>query len=287
MYTSYQHTTPQQFTYHQPKLVCIDCSKKLSSIGACCGNNKKYQMATKFYCCACLIKHFGRPKQVEKLDNTLCLACGETLFNEGMWNDIPGRGEMCDVFCQYTIFINDWVEKETPIEAAWRRAVQQLDSTLPEEIRTIKNNPPEPIKLNWNAEPVINFLKPEEFHEHYQNLASTREEQKQRLAQLNTKLCHHCLIPSDFKYCNNYDLIYNLPLCIIYTIPEEEKPISNCTLESELSFDSDSNSDNDNNKNNGFSSIQNSNDNDNDINSDSNFDSNYEQYIVLLDLTKE
>ncbi|KAG9291701.1 hypothetical protein G9A89_022120 [Geosiphon pyriformis] len=57
-------------------------------------------------------------------DNTLCIACGETLLNEGMWNDIPGRRGTCDMFCQYTILINDWVKKGTPIEATWRRAVQ-------------------------------------------------------------------------------------------------------------------------------------------------------------------
>ncbi|KAG9286234.1 hypothetical protein G9A89_014220 [Geosiphon pyriformis] len=109
-YISYQYTTPQQFTYCRPKLVCINCSKKLSSMGACCGNNKKYQTATKFY--------------LEKWDNTLCLACGETLLDERLWNNISRRGETCDMSCQYMILISDWVEKGTPIEAIWRRAVQ-------------------------------------------------------------------------------------------------------------------------------------------------------------------
>ncbi|KAG9294722.1 hypothetical protein G9A89_008201 [Geosiphon pyriformis] len=138
-----------------------------------------------------------RQQPMGKWDNTPCLACGKTLLNEGMWNNIPGREGMCDVSCQYTIFISDWVEKGTPIEAAWKRTVQQLDScpydndeiwqmaiakiedVSPEEIRTIKNNPPEPIELDWDAEPVINFLEPEEFHEHYQNLAPIREKQEQ------------------------------------------------------------------------------------------------------------
>ncbi|KAG9301715.1 hypothetical protein G9A89_016786 [Geosiphon pyriformis] len=74
---------------------------------------------------------------------------------------------------------------------------------------------------------------------------------------------------------------------MIYTIPEKEEPISSCTSESESPFDSDSNSDNDNDKNNGSSSIQNGNNNDNNINSNSNSDLNYEQYIVLSNLTKE
>ncbi|KAG9299640.1 hypothetical protein G9A89_020811 [Geosiphon pyriformis] len=259
-------------------------------MGACCGDDEEYQMATKFYCHTCLVECFGRPKRVRKWDNTPCLACGETLFDKRIWNNIPGRGETCNISCQYTIFISDWVKKETPIEAAWRRAqmaIAKIEDTSLEEIRTIKNNPPESIKLDWNTEPVINFLEPEEFHEHYQNLAPTRKEQKQWLAQLNTRLCHHCLIPSDFEYCNDCDLIYNPPSCMIYTIPKEEEPISSCTSESKLPFDPNSNSDNDDDENNGSSFIQNGNDNDNNINSDSNSDSNYEQYIMLPDLTKE
>ncbi|KAG9288621.1 hypothetical protein G9A89_006722 [Geosiphon pyriformis] len=166
-------------------------------------------------------------------------------------------------------------------------AIAKIEEVTPKEIREIKNNSPEPIKLDWDTEPVINFLKPEKFYEHYQNLASTREEQKQWLAQLNTRLCHYCLIPSDFEYCNDCDLIYNPPSRMIYTIPEEEEPISSCTSELKSPFDPNSNPNNNNDKNNGSSSVQNSNDNDNDINSDSNSDSNYEQYITLFDLTKE
>ncbi|KAG9291548.1 hypothetical protein G9A89_021967 [Geosiphon pyriformis] len=207
-------------------------------------------MATKFYCHACHVECFGRPKQVGKWDNIPCIVCGETLLNEGMWNDIPGRGEMCDVFCQYTIFISNW-----------QMAIAKIEGVLPEKIRTIKNNPPKPIKLDWDTEPVINFLEPEE-------------------------LCYHCLIPSDFEYCDDCDLIYNPPPCIIYTIPEEEKPISSCASESESLINRDPDSD-DNNKNTGSSSVQNGNDNKDNSNSDSNSDLNYEQYIAIPDLSKK
>ncbi|KAG9286094.1 hypothetical protein G9A89_022771 [Geosiphon pyriformis] len=124
-------------------------------MGTCCGDDEEYQMATKFYCHACHVKHFGRPKQVKKWDNTPCIACGKTLLDEGMWNNIPGRGGTCN-----------WM------------AIAKIEGALSEKIRTIKNNPPEPIELDWDAEPIINFLEPEEFHEHYQNLAPTREEQE-------------------------------------------------------------------------------------------------------------
>ncbi|KAG9299096.1 hypothetical protein G9A89_020409 [Geosiphon pyriformis] len=69
---------------------------------------------------------------------------------------------------------------------------------------------------------------------------------------------------------------------MIYTILEEKKPISSCTLELELTFNFDSNPNN--NNNNGLSSVQNGN---NDNNDNSNSNSNSEQYIMLSDLFKE
>ncbi|KAG9287701.1 hypothetical protein G9A89_004104 [Geosiphon pyriformis] len=231
-------------------------------------------MATRFYYRPCVLEHFERPKRVGKWDNQPCLACGETLLDEGMWHDISGHREMCDVDCPH----DD--------DKIWRMATTKIEGASPEEIWTIKNNPPELIELDGNAEPVITFLEPEEFHEHYQNLAPTREEQKQQLAQLNTKLCHHCLIPSDFEYCDNCDLIYNPPPYMIYLIPEKEEPISSCALESESLINRDPDSDDDN-ENNGSSSIQNGNDNENNSDSDSKLDLNYEQYIALPDLFKE
>ncbi|KAG9307786.1 hypothetical protein G9A89_023351 [Geosiphon pyriformis] len=118
-------------------------------MGTCCDNDEEYQMATKFYCRTCHVE-----------------SCGETLLNKGMWNNIPERRRTCNMFCQYMILISNWIEKRTPIKATWRKAVQRLDSCLhnddkiwrmtigkiegatPEEIREIKNNPPEPIELN-------------------------------------------------------------------------------------------------------------------------------------------
>ncbi|KAG9286233.1 hypothetical protein G9A89_014219 [Geosiphon pyriformis] len=164
--------------------------------------------------------------------------------------------------------------------------IAKIEGVLPEEIRTIKNNPPEPIELNWDAEPVINFLEPEEFHEHYQNLAPTREEQEQWLAQLNTRLCRHCLISSDFEYCDDCNFIYNPPPHMIYMIPKEEEPISSCASELKSLINHDPDSGNDN-KNTSSSSVQNGNDNKNNSNSDSNSNLNYEQYIALPDFSKE
>ncbi|KAG9291510.1 hypothetical protein G9A89_021929 [Geosiphon pyriformis] len=87
-------------------------------------------------------------------------------------------------------------------------------------------------------------------------------------------------------YCDEYDLIYNPPPRIIYSIPEEEEPISSCTSESESLINRDSNSNNDDN-NNGSSSVQIDNNDENDSDSDSKPNVNYEQYIALPDLSKK
>ncbi|KAG9307528.1 hypothetical protein G9A89_003851 [Geosiphon pyriformis] len=134
----------------------------------------------------------------------------------------------------------------------------KIEDATPSEILEIKNNPPKPVNIVLVPNPNT-FLDlktgPEEFHKHNQNLAPTRKEQEQHLEQLNTRLYQHCLISCDFQYCNECDLIYNLPTRIIYTIPEEEKPISSCALEAGSTFNPDSNSNNNDNKNNGSSSI--------------------------------
>ncbi|KAG9299276.1 hypothetical protein G9A89_013924 [Geosiphon pyriformis] len=166
----------------------------------------------------------------------------------------------------------------------------KIEGASPNEILKIKNNPPEPtdIVLVLNPDAFIDLENsPEKFYEHYQNLAPTREEQEQRLKEINIQLYDYCLIPCDFQFCDNCDLIYNPPPRMIYTIPKEEEPINSCASESKLSSNPDSNFNNNNNENNGSSSVQNGYNNDNDSNSDSNSNSNYEQYITLPDLTKE
>ncbi|KAG9305869.1 hypothetical protein G9A89_016521 [Geosiphon pyriformis] len=179
-------------------------------------------------------------------DNQSCLVCGTILSDKEMWNDIPGQRGIKKHY-------NDW-----------------------KDISTINMNFRE-----WHIQKQKN--NPEEFHEHYQQLALTREEQEEWLVQLNTRLCDHCLILCDFQYCNECDLIYNSPPYIIYTIPEEKEPISSCTLELKSVFDPNSNSDNDDNENTSSSSAQNN--NENISNSDS--DSNPKIYIALPNLSKE
>ncbi|KAG9306529.1 hypothetical protein G9A89_004726 [Geosiphon pyriformis] len=99
-----------------------------------------------------------------------------------MWNDISGKGETYDKLCQYIILISNWVRKRTSIETVWRKAVKWLNKcphnndkiwqmaltkikeALPEEIKTIKNNP---IELDWSPNPniVLEPMDPEQFHD--------------------------------------------------------------------------------------------------------------------------
>ncbi|KAG9286362.1 hypothetical protein G9A89_014528 [Geosiphon pyriformis] len=102
-------------------------------------------------------------------------------------NNISEQGETYNELCQYTILISNWIQKKTPIKATWRKAVKYLndcshdnnkiwqitfakiEETSSEEIKTIKNNSPEPIKLDWslNLDIILEPMDPEQFHKHY------------------------------------------------------------------------------------------------------------------------
>ncbi|KAG9304424.1 hypothetical protein G9A89_019986 [Geosiphon pyriformis] len=104
---------------------------------------------------------------------------------------------MYDALCQYTILISNWVSHGMPITAVWHCVISCLDSylhdkdkiwqmanakvvsTMSSKILEIKNNSLEPVNIVLIPNPDT-FLDleagPEEFHEHYQNLASTKEE---------------------------------------------------------------------------------------------------------------
>ncbi|KAG9293972.1 hypothetical protein G9A89_019310 [Geosiphon pyriformis] len=182
----YSHESIKELPYISLK--CKDYGKKLSSMGAWVAPDEDYWMQTHYYCKPYHREQYGYPKRQGKWDNESCLACGKQLLNEGMCNDIPGQGKTCNALCQYMILISDWVS----------RAIFRLDSyphdedeicTSPSEILEIKNNPPEPtdIVLVLNLDAFIDLENSsEEFHEHYQNLAPTREKQEQCLEEINT-----------------------------------------------------------------------------------------------------
>ncbi|KAG9292935.1 hypothetical protein G9A89_016297 [Geosiphon pyriformis] len=75
------------------------------------------------------------------------------------------------------------------MDKIWHMANAKIEGATSNKILEIKNNPPEPVDiiLISNPEAFLNIeIGPEEFHEHYQNLAPTREEQEQCLEEINT-----------------------------------------------------------------------------------------------------
>ncbi|KAG9289661.1 hypothetical protein G9A89_014396 [Geosiphon pyriformis] len=180
-------------------------------------------------------------------------------------------------------YLNSYLHDKDKI---WQMANTKVESTLSNKILEIKNNSLKPVETVFipNSDVFLDIkTDPKKFHKHYQNLTPIRTEQEQHLKEINTQLCNHCLILCDFQYCNECNLIYNPPLCMIYTILEEDKPISSCILELESQFNFNLNSDNDNDKNNSPSSIQNGNNN----NNNSNSNANSKQYIMFSNLFKE
>ncbi|KAG9298379.1 hypothetical protein G9A89_005239 [Geosiphon pyriformis] len=142
--------------------------------------DEDYWMRTHYYCKPCHRERYDYPKQQSKWDNEPYLACGQQLLNEEMWNNIPGQGGMCNTSCQYTILITTWHQAISCLE---------VESASPSEILEIKNNLSEPtnIVLVLNLDAFLNLENsPEEFYQHYQNLAPTRKEQEQRLEEINT-----------------------------------------------------------------------------------------------------
>ncbi|KAG9304854.1 hypothetical protein G9A89_000767 [Geosiphon pyriformis] len=91
------------------------------------------------------------------------------------------------------------------LDELWRMAYAKTEGVTTSKLLKIKNNfllLPEP-KYVQTVDILGNIENgSEEFYEHYQYLAPTREKQEQYLKQLNTRLCQHCLIPCDF-YNNN------------------------------------------------------------------------------------
>ncbi|KAG9295013.1 hypothetical protein G9A89_017807 [Geosiphon pyriformis] len=74
------------------------------------------------------------------------------------------------------------------------------------------------------------------FQNQYQELAPTHEKQKQKLANLNTKLCDYCLIPCHFQYCDECDLMFNLLPRILFPITELPEPKEKVLITEDMLF---------------------------------------------------
>ncbi|KAG9299981.1 hypothetical protein G9A89_009709 [Geosiphon pyriformis] len=102
---------------------------------------------------------------------------------------------------------------------------------MPKKIREIKDNS-WTLEYNESDYSVDDFITDhsDAFQNQYQELAPTQKEQEQQLADLNTKLCNHCLISCHFQYCDECNFMFNLLSRILYSItkllePEEKEEL--------------------------------------------------------------
>ncbi|KAG9289702.1 hypothetical protein G9A89_014437 [Geosiphon pyriformis] len=150
------YSTLPQTEYHQSKLVCVSCGKKLSTMG--------------------------------QLNTTVTYVFLNAMDDCQKWEN--GTRALR--------YLEEYPHNKDEI---WKMEYAMSEGVTTEKLREIKDNPLllpelEYVQMFDIFGNIENDLK--KFHEHYQRLAPTKEEQEERLAQLNTQLCNHCLIPCDF-----------------------------------------------------------------------------------------
>ncbi|KAG9292794.1 hypothetical protein G9A89_006355 [Geosiphon pyriformis] len=113
----------------------------------------------------------------------------------------------------------------------------KAEGAMPKKIREIKDNPWMPEYTGPNY-PEDDFFtdNPDVFQNQYQELAPTHKEQEQRLADLNTKLCDHCLIFCHFQYCDECDLMFNPSPRILFPITELPEPKKEVLITEDMLF---------------------------------------------------
>ncbi|KAG9307509.1 hypothetical protein G9A89_017339 [Geosiphon pyriformis] len=113
-----------------------------------------------------------------------------TIASPTIGNDMITQKDKTNGTTNYVSLVeNNYLIKEYKTTFLVKEEHRLVEGTSPKEILEIKNNSSEPtdIVLVLNPDVFIDIENsPEEFHEHYQNLAPTREEQKQHLKKINT-----------------------------------------------------------------------------------------------------
>ncbi|KAG9295152.1 hypothetical protein G9A89_006133 [Geosiphon pyriformis] len=164
--------------YQPPRLICVNCGKKLSTMGTCIGDNEEWSTATKYYCRPC------------KWDHTPCLVCDKILPDKRLWNDVSGRGETS---------LNRLDGYPHNNHEIWKMASTKAESTTPEEIREIKDNP-------WTPEYTGPDYSKDDF------------------------------FTDDPDYCNEYDLMFNPSPRILFPITELPEPKEKVLITEDMLF---------------------------------------------------
>ncbi|KAG9288222.1 hypothetical protein G9A89_020528 [Geosiphon pyriformis] len=180
-------------------------------MNACIGDNKKWPTATKYYCrpsseTTCHALHVAKSCQM-KDSEMMCLAEEEHAMRLGIFIE--------DVWKRTLNRLDSYPYNDHKI---WRMASAKAENIMPEEIREIKDNPWMP-EYNRPDYPKDNFFTDD-----------------LDLANLNTKLCDHCLIPCHFQYCNKCDFMFNLPPRILFPITKLPEPKEEVLITKDMSF---------------------------------------------------
>ena len=221
-YVAFQQHYPRrnQYRWRRPKLECVDCKKKLSTMSSTIAPDEEYGSETRYYCNRCNCARYGYPsdKASGKWDGTPCLLCGIIMESKYDWDDIPGVGGVCDKNCKYAYLIKWWVRTGTPFRAAFWRACDRMNED-PEDcemvrqlaIKYLEGGTKEEIWLMKEDEYIEYIMEiadydfpidnVDTFHEHYQWLCPTPQIQLERLKEWNVFLCEECLIPCNGQWC--------------------------------------------------------------------------------------
>ncbi|KAG9292627.1 hypothetical protein G9A89_006999 [Geosiphon pyriformis] len=170
------------------KLECSVCKKKLLSMTACSAPDEDPRNPTHYYCNYYNKEKYGYPERHGKWDEELCLTCGELLPRGCDWNNIPGRGKMCNTTCQYTILICNWVREGMSFKAVFNRVLKRLQHYSHNENESYNTAQAKSAKVTNKIASYNMFNPVDEFQDYYQQLCPTQQEQKQYLAQINTYL---------------------------------------------------------------------------------------------------
>ncbi|KAG9293908.1 hypothetical protein G9A89_019246 [Geosiphon pyriformis] len=154
---------------------------------ACSTPDKDPRKPTHYYCNRCNKEKYGYPERHGKWNKKPCLACRKPLPRECDWNNIPGRGGMCDTTCQYMILICDWIRGGTPFEAVFNRALKRLQH-YPHDKNELYNTAQAKSAKVANKVASYNMFDPvDKFQDYYQQLCPTRQEDLERKMEIENQ----------------------------------------------------------------------------------------------------
>ncbi|KAG9302819.1 hypothetical protein G9A89_009596 [Geosiphon pyriformis] len=151
-----------------------------------------------------------------RLNNTLCLTCGDMLPEECNWIDVAMRRRVCDQTCQYALSISEKKKRGTPFNVAYNSAFNKLYH-YPHDAKMIFDLAM--ALINGATKEDVHQMKEAEYIEYIIELARFNYEDEvevyhQIAKQMNIRLCEECIMLCDEQWC---------PECYALSIPLPSK----------------------------------------------------------------